>query len=45
MLVFFGDYAGEALLEWNGQKYNIYRTYLREDDTIELYAERRIGQQ
>ena len=45
MLVFFGDYAGEELLEWNGQKYNIYRTYLREDDIIELYAERHIGQQ
>lgn len=44
MLVFFGDYEGEELMEWNGQKYNIYRTYQREDDLIELYAERHLGQ-
>lgn len=44
MLVFFGDYKGEELLEWHGEKYNIYRTYQREDDLIELYAERHLGQ-
>lgn len=44
MEVFSGDYSGQLLMEWNGQKYNIYRTYEREDDITELYAERHIGQ-
>ena len=41
--MFNGDYEGEELCEYNGQTYAIYRTYLRRDDTIELYVERKGG--
>ena len=41
--MFSGDYEGEELCEYNGQPYAIYRTYLRRDDTIELYVERKGG--
>lgn len=42
-LVFFGDYSGETLCEFEGQRLAIYRVYDREDDTVELYAERKLG--
>lgn len=41
--MFSGDYEGEELCEYNGQPYAIYRTYLRRDDTIELYVVRKGG--
>lgn len=41
--VFFADYNDETLLEYNGKKYGIYRTYYRRDDFVELYAERKGG--
>lgn len=41
-VVFFGDYAGEALVEFQGVRYWIYRTY-RAGDYMELYAERKTG--
>lgn len=40
--VFFGDYHGEDVCVYNGQRYAIYRTY-RSGDNLELYAERKIG--
>ena len=40
--VFFGDYGGEHLLDYNGVRYYIYRTY-RTGDYMELYAERKAG--
>lgn len=40
--VFFGDYQGEELLEYNGVRYWIYRTF-RAGDYMELYAERKTG--
>lgn len=40
--VFFGDYNGEDVCVYNGQRYAIYRTY-RSGDELELYAERKIG--
>ena len=40
--VFFGDYSGEQIAEYNGTRYYIYRTY-RNNDTMELYAEMRVG--
>ena len=43
MSLFFGDYHGEEMLEFNGQTYAIYRTYKRTTDTIELYVERKGG--
>lgn len=41
--LFSGDYDGEELCEFHGQRYAIYRTYLRRDDTLELYVERTGG--
>lgn len=40
--VFFGDYGGQAVVEYHGVRYAIYRTY-RAGDYMELYAERKIG--
>ena len=43
MTMFSGDYNGEKLIEYNGTEYSIYRTYLRRNDVLELYVERRGG--
>lgn len=40
--IFFGEYDGENIVEYNGQRYAIYRTY-RTGDDLELYVERKIG--
>lgn len=40
--IFFDDYEGEQIVEYNGKRYFIYRTYQR-DDTMELYVEMRVG--
>ena len=42
--VFFGDYAGESVVEFQGTRYAVYRTY-RSGDYMELYVERKIGVQ
>lgn len=41
--MFYGDYNGEQICEYNDKRYAIYRTYLTKTDTIELYAERKGG--
>lgn len=41
--MFFGDYEGEAIAEYNGKTYTIYRVYRSGADYIELYVERRGG--
>ena len=42
--VFVADYCGEAVCEYHGQTYAIYRTYhVPGTDEIELYAERQGG--
>lgn len=41
--VFFGDYAGETIIEFNSNRYSVYRTYFSDDDYIELYVERKGG--
>ena len=41
--MFFADYHDEPIVEYNGNQYSIYRTYLRRDDLIELYVERKGG--
>lgn len=44
LTVFYADYEGEALIEYKGAKYAIYRTFRKEDsDYIELYLERQGG--
>lgn len=41
--VFFDDYDSEDTLIYNGNQYSIYRTYLKRNDDLELYAERKGG--
>lgn len=41
--MFFGDYNGESVVEYNGATYAVYRTYQRRNDTLELYVERKGG--
>lgn len=41
-LVFAGDYHGEQIVEHEGQRYAVYRTYER-GDQIEVYVERKGG--
>lgn len=41
--MFGPDYEGERILEYKGNRYGIYRTYIGRNDTIELYAERKGG--
>ena len=43
LTMFEPDYFGEENLEYNGQIYTIYRRYLGKNDTIELYCEKRAG--
>lgn len=37
------EYLGESLIEYRGVTYSIYRTYIVNQDEIELYAEKRQG--
>ena len=41
--MFFGDYDGERTLEYNGNRYTVYRTYHARTDVIELYVQREGG--
>lgn len=41
--IVWAEYDEETLLRWNGQLYEIYRVYEREDEMIELYAQRKLG--
>lgn len=41
--MFFGDYAGEDTVIYNGNAYGVYRTYHASTDTLELYVERKGG--
>ena len=41
--MFFGDYSGESIVEYQGKTYAVYHTYLRRTDIIELYVERKGG--
>ena len=36
-------YEGEEIVEFEGTRYGVYRTYRGRDDTIELYLERKAG--
>ena len=41
--VFPADYAGEQELEFHGVRYAVYRTFQRDADTLEVYAQREGG--
>ena len=37
------DYSDETVVEYNEKRYSIYRTYLRNDERIELYLTEKAG--
>ena len=41
--MFFGDYDGQSICEYDGLRYSIYRTYRQRNDVIEFYVERQGG--
>lgn len=41
--MFAPDYEGEKIVEFNGIRYGVYRTYMRQDELLELYLERKTG--
>lgn len=41
--LFTYDYSGENVIEYRDVQYTVYRTYLRKGDLIELYTEKRKG--
>lgn len=41
--MFVYDYRREAIAELDGVRYGIYRTYLKGNEDIELYLERKAG--
>ena len=41
--MFAPDYAGETIAEYGGKRYGVYRTYLGQNETVELYLEQKGG--
>lgn len=41
--MFEPDYHGEDIVEYNGKRYGVYRTYRALNETIELYCEEKSG--
>ena len=37
------DYHGESVVEYNGNQYSVYRTFMKRSDELELYVERKGG--
>ena len=44
MTVWMNEYSNEALIEYDGLIYTVYRTYHRDDGRIELYVTQRKGE-
>ena len=43
LTVFCDDYEGESLIEVDGVRYGIYRTYPAKNDRMELYLQKKGG--
>ena len=41
--LFAYDYSGEEIVEFHGVRYNVYRTYQRYNDVLELYVNKVVG--
>ena len=41
--LFGGDYMSQGIVEYKGTRFTVYRVYLGKNDTVELYLERRTG--
>lgn len=37
------DYDGEEIVEFNGKRYGVYRTFFGRNDAVELYCEKKGG--
>lgn len=37
------EYNGENIIEYDSKRYNVYRTFLRTDEKIELYLTQKAG--
>lgn len=44
ILIWGFEYDGENAIELNGERYKIYRTFLRADEKIELYLTQKVGE-
>lgn len=42
-IIYSFEYLGESVIEYRGNLYTIYRTYIRSQDELELYAEKKQG--
>lgn len=42
-IIYSFEYLGEQIIEYRGVNYSIYRTFIRNTDELELYAEKRKG--
>jgi len=42
-VMFLYDYNDEEVIEYNGQRYGVYRTYMTDNDMIELYVQKKAG--
>jgi len=43
IIIFEFDYNGEKIVEYNAKRYSIYRTFLRDNERIELYLASKAG--
>lgn len=41
--MFAHDYSDEEIVEYNGKRYSVYRTFLKDADSIEIYVEKKKG--
>lgn len=41
--IFAPEYSGEKIVEYNGTRYAVYRTYIGKNEALELYTERKTG--
>lgn len=44
ILIWGFEYNGETAIELDGKKYSVYRTFLRNDEKIELYLTEKVGE-
>lgn len=43
LTVFEPDYQGEKIVEYEGRRYGVYRTYRTQNETLEIYVEEKGG--
>lgn len=43
LTMFFGDYNGEKIVKFHGERYGVYRTFTPDEETVELYLAKKVG--